>query len=70
MNKTKSSFLEKNVKYLLILFCISVLSLFLSACQSEAEKETKTEPADWAIYWYLCGSDLESKHASASKDID
>ena len=70
MNKTKSSILEKNVKYLLILFCISVLSLFLSACQSEAEKETKTEPADWAIYWYLCGSDLESKHASASKDID
>ncbi|MBR5268177.1 MAG: hypothetical protein IKU20_08295 [Lachnospiraceae bacterium] len=28
-----------------------------------------SEPVDWAIYWYLCGSDLESKHGSASADL-
>ena len=70
MNTTKFPFYEKKVKVWLILLCISVLSLFLVACQSGGEKEGKSEPADWAIYWYLCGSDLESKHSSASKDID
>ena len=23
----------------------------------------------WAVYWYICGSDLESEHGSASADI-
>ena len=28
--------------------------------------DTDTE---WAIYWYLCGSDLESNHAAATNDL-
>ena len=24
---------------------------------------------DWAIYWYLCGSDLESEGGCATEDI-
>ena len=27
------------------------------------------ETDDWAIYWYLCGSDLESNYGSATEDL-
>ena len=30
----------------------------------------KEAKADWAVYWYLCGSDLESNYGSASADLN
>lgn len=52
------------------LLLIGILTLLLSACQAGNSDVKVQEPADWAIYWYLCGSDLESKHGAASLDID
>jgi len=31
--------------------------------------ETESKPS-WAVYWYLCGSDLESWHGCASADLE
>lgn len=28
------------------------------------------EEADWVIYWYLCGSDLETEYGSATNDLE
>lgn len=67
---TKCLFSTKKMKRILLCLYISVLSVLLAACQSGGGKTKKAEPVDWAIYWYLCGSDLESKHAAASKDMD
>ena len=67
---TESLFSVKKMKRILLCLYISVLSVLLVACQSGSGQTKTSEPVDWAIYWYLCGSDLESKHASASKDMD
>lgn len=59
------------------------LALTLCACSSD-EGEKSFESGDksvseeistgaeesWAIYWYLCGSDLESQAAAATTDLD
>ena len=67
---TESLFSVKKMKRILLCLHISVLSVLLAACQSGSGQTKTSESVDWAIYWYLCGSDLESKHASASKDMD
>ena len=44
--------------------------LFLAAWLTGCAGAKKTpEEAQWAVYWYLCGSDLESKHMAASADL-
>ena len=30
----------------------------------------RPKKSEWAVYWYLCGSDLESKHGAASADLE
>ena len=40
----------------------------MSAERTEAASGEESY-ADWAIYWYHCGSDLESKWGCASEDI-
>lgn len=55
-------------KRVLVLFFIGILAFVLTSCQGSS-KTKLSEPVDWAIYWYLCGSDLESKHGSASLDM-
>ena len=70
MNIINSLFYEKNMRKIWVWFCISILSLFLVSCQAGGGQAKPDEPAEWAIYWYLCGSDLESKHGSASADLD
>jgi len=67
MDKFKSLLYNKIETKIFICITICVLSALLTSCHI---KETPSETADWAIYWYLCGSDLESKHGSASEDID
>ncbi|MBO4395847.1 MAG: hypothetical protein J5819_05830 [Eubacterium sp.] len=44
---------------------------------AEPKEEETTKQADstgtdgsWAVYWYLCGSDLESEHGFATTDLD
>jgi hypothetical protein len=65
-----------------VLSCI--LAVMLAACDREAEPvaggariDTKwffSHPnrveGSWAIYWYLCGSDLESEFGCASYDLE
>lgn len=54
-----------------------LMLLALAACGA-GENEPTGEPTtgknvasdtEWAIYWYLCGSDLESNHAAATNDL-
>ena len=40
-----------------------VLVLLLTGLGQPAHADT------WAIYWYLCGSDLEDRHGAASNDV-
>lgn len=40
--------------------------LVLSGCSGKTEEPTE---AKWAVYWYLCGSNLESQHGSATADL-
>lgn len=34
------------------------------------EPEEEGPKGNWMIYWYLCGSDLETKYGSATKDLE
>lgn len=36
----------------------------------EPVADTSAVPGSWAVYWYLCGSDLESKNGFASIDLN
>lgn len=70
-------------KKLFALFLALAMSVSLTACSDEPEEsiestpvESETsdqmksaEPGSWAIYWYLCGSDLESGGGFASNDL-
>lgn len=52
-----------------------VMGLSLVACgntETTATKGTKTQAGDgsWVVYWYLCGSDLESGGGFASGDLE
>lgn len=50
-----------------ITFLLSASLLFsLSACSDTAD----VKKADWAVYWYLCGSDLESGGGFATTDLN
>lgn len=46
------------------LFCF-ILALSFCSCN----KETVDNKAKWSVYWYLCGSDLESNYGCASTDL-
>lgn len=72
----KSNKLHKILAVLLI----SVLVFSLTACggeesaeQSTAKSANKTSEqtidTEWVIYWYLCGSDLESNGGAATSDL-
>lgn len=52
-------------KLFLYLLTAALLCFALSAC-GPASKETEKA---WSVYWYLCGSDLESWHGCASADL-
>jgi hypothetical protein len=45
------------------LFIVVIFSLLLPVSVSAAQ-------SSWAIYWYLCGSDLETEDGSASIDLE
>ena len=52
-----------------------LMSLLLSAtgCSEDPDAQTSSTKSggsgdSWVIYWYLCGSDLESNAAAATTD--
>lgn len=47
-----------------------ILSVLLTACKNEKQVTAEEEKNEWAVYWYLCGSNLESDSGSATKDIE
>ena len=51
--------MRKNVISLLLALAMLVS---LTACGGDTPASDETDAADgtWAVYWYLCGSDLES----------
>ena len=54
------------------LFLSGVLAASLCACGGEQETQTGTAAADeaaWSVYWYLCGSDLETGGGFATGDL-
>lgn len=55
-------------KAALISAALLVILPLAAGCSSLEQK--KTETAKWAVYWYLCGSNLESKRGAASADIE
>lgn len=61
------------VKLLLPLF-LSILLLFpmggsRAGAAEAALADTYQSTDTWTIYWYVCGTDLESKHGAASEDL-
>ena len=62
-------------KFLALLLAVAMM-LSLVACGGGSEPDTSdpsgssnAEKGTWAIYWYLCGSDLETNGGFASTDL-
>ena len=55
------------MKKRLLILAAAVLCLSIAGCGRQSEVST---PDSWAIYWYLCGSDLESWHGCATADLE
>ncbi len=49
------------------LLMIVLLTALLPAFPAWAEAE---KPAEWTVMYYLCGSDLESKHGYATENLE
>ena len=72
---------EEMKKKLFLIMLAFVLCLGLTACGGDedwtefeySEESSKisleTTHSDWAVYWYLCGSDLETNYGSATDDL-
>ena len=58
----------KMKKYLSLLLALALLPN-LAACGSEDVSADDTGDGSWAVYWYLCGSDLESQNGCATADL-
>ena len=54
-------------KWLALLLAL-VMALSLTACGDTADVPSP-EDGSWAVYWYLCGSDLESEGGFATSDL-
>ena len=70
---------EKRLLAIIVAFLLATFLLY--GCEDEEEiltqsgqavegwEETPDEAGTWAIYWYLCGSDLESDAEAATMDL-
>lgn len=66
---------KKNLRITALLLAVCMLaacSKVVTVSPSTAAADGKTEPeeAEWAVYWYLCGSNLESGNQSATNDLE
>lgn len=50
-----------------IVILMTAVSLIAAGCAGSKEPPKE---AKWAVYWYLCGSNLESRNGAASKDLE
>ena len=62
MNKVKEKYMKRK---LLSLFLALAAILSLAACHAKPD----SDDGSWAVYWYLCGSDLETNGGFASTDL-
>lgn len=53
-----------------IVCVILTLAIIIGLLPSDLSVQAKGKTETWAIYWYLCGSDLESEDGSATSDLD
>ena len=59
-------------KRLVAIALVICLAFSISSCSfyQPGEEPASDAALDWVIYWYLCGSDLESDGGFASMDLD
>ena len=57
-----------NTKKLLAILLAAIMMLALAACGDEPAPSGGD--GSWAVYWYLCGSDLESEGGFATGDLN
>ena len=60
-------------KLLLSMWIAAALCILLVGCGRKGQPETPDDSvpeSTWAIYWYLCGSDLESWYGCATEDLE
>lgn len=68
-------------KKLFLLLVVCMLCLGVTACddeyleesdystESSSDFELEIKHGEWSVYWYLCGSDLETNYGSATTDL-
>ena len=59
-------------KKIFALMMALVMALPLAACGDEPgtpDNNTAADDGSWAVYWYLCGSDLETGGGCATADL-
>lgn len=68
-------------RFAMIMLALLMLAAVMTGCSKAevaesttestgATESTGTEPATWVIYWYLCGTDLESEGGAATADLE
>ena len=68
------------MKKILALMLVLALCMSVAACGEEVPQEESTPATttqavavpgegSWSVYWYLCGSDLETNHGCATMDL-
>lgn len=57
-------------KKILALFLSLMMVLSLTACGDDTSSDAVSGSDSWSIYWYLCGSDLETNGAFATIDLN
>lgn len=64
----KKSSIKKN-RFLAVLLMAALVAVFPAGVTEVSASSIKTDEETWAIYWYICGSDLETDGGCATKDI-
>lgn len=60
--------MKKRKKWLSVLLSMA-MALGLAACGGDDMPNKSMGAGSWSIYWYLCGSDLETNYGSATADL-